>query len=271
MPGVFSWARLGHVSTEGSDSTLWAGTEGACTPCHQDTYGENLVCQVAGTKLWTLFSPSHSASLRPSRVPYEESSVYSLVNWHSLDNNTQQVLDGLSQAEQYVVSLSPGDVLYVPRLWWHHVVTTSPWSLSVNTWLHHPADNKARLAEALVRWQVANFISGLSATTRRLVLNPNEDDLTDTNIEDISELVKQIKRQPTSDVSESEYFSYKYDGKVERLKPSAIQTPASSLSSECAGDSKDSIYSSSMVKVLNSLTQQDVIAAAVQNVLSSDL
>ena len=94
--GLFSWERLGHPDTDGSESTLWAGTEGALTACHQDSYGENLVCQLAGSKLWTLFSPADSDKLRPSRVPYEESSVFSLVNIKHLERNSQPVLDQVS-------------------------------------------------------------------------------------------------------------------------------------------------------------------------------
>ena len=51
------------------------------------------MCQVAGTKQWTLFPPSASPHLSPSRVPYEESSVYSLVNMVSLEHNYQHILD----------------------------------------------------------------------------------------------------------------------------------------------------------------------------------
>ena len=166
LSGGFCWSVLGHPDTDGAESTLWAGTEGASTPCHQDTYGENLVCQVTGTKTWTLFSPADTARLRPSRVPYEESSVYSLVNLTRLDRNPQSVLDRLEGIHQYSVELGPGDVLYVPRQWWHQVVTTSPWSVSVNTWLHHPADHRARLGEGLVRWQVANMLSTLTRGKR---------------------------------------------------------------------------------------------------------
>ena len=167
-PGLFSWERLGHPGTQGSESTLWAGTEGAVTVCHQDTYGENLVCQLAGSKVWTLFSPADSHKLRPSRVPYEESSVFSLVNLQHLERNSQPVLDQLSGALCYSVTLEPGDVLCVPHQWWHQVTTVSPWSLSVNTWLAHPRDNTARLAEALVRWQVANTVRHLHINTRRV-------------------------------------------------------------------------------------------------------
>ena len=215
-------------------------------------------------------------------MPYEESSVYSLVNLTHLDRNSQPVLDSLKGLHQYSVELEPGDVLYVPRHWWHQVVTTSSWSISLNTWLHHPADTTARLGEMLVRWQVANMVSTLGKearsvlgsiyyqllilVSRGLILNPNEDDLLDTELEERSELVKHLKRHPTS--RESEYFSYKYDGKVEQLIPSPLQTPASSLSKD---SERESIFSSPFVAVLNSLTDQNVIAAAVQNILSSDL
>ena len=74
------WGIFGFDGRSGADSTLWVGSEGAYTPCHYDTYGCNLVAQVWGRKKWTLFSPSDSACLYPTRVPYEESSVFSEVN-----------------------------------------------------------------------------------------------------------------------------------------------------------------------------------------------
>ena len=57
-------------------------------------------------------------------------------------------------------------MLFVPHQWWHQVTTVSPWSLSVNTWLPHPEDNTARLAEATVRWQLANTVRLLDINTR---------------------------------------------------------------------------------------------------------
>ena len=284
-PGLFSWERLGHPGIDGSESTLWAGTEGANTACHQDTYGENLVCQLAGTKVWTLFSPADSDKLRPSRVPYEESSVYSLVNIQHLERNSESVLEQLAGVVCYSVTLEPGDVLFVPHHWWHQVNTTSSWSLSVNTWLPHPEDDTARLAEATVRWQLANTLRLLDTNTRRvfastvsvrsqqvlfrrLILNPNEEDLADTPIEELSELIKQAKHQHKPPVSEEEYFSFKYDGEVEKVTGSPLSLPASSLDPESVGGD---IFSSSLVKVLNCLTDKTVIAQAVNNILRSDL
>lgn len=42
------WAEFGFGGRDGQESTLWIGTEGANTPCHQDAYGYNLVLQVQG-------------------------------------------------------------------------------------------------------------------------------------------------------------------------------------------------------------------------------
>ena len=74
------WGCLGFEGRSGKDSALWVGSEGAYTPCHYDTYGYNLVAQLAGEKTWTLFGPEDSACMYPSRIPFEESSVFSEVN-----------------------------------------------------------------------------------------------------------------------------------------------------------------------------------------------
>lgn len=74
------WSFFGFEGRSGKDSALWVGSEGACTPCHYDTYGYNIVAVLAGEKTWTLFGPGDTASMYPSRVPFEESSVFSEVD-----------------------------------------------------------------------------------------------------------------------------------------------------------------------------------------------
>ena len=61
---------------------VWAG---AYTQCHQDAYGVNLVAQVEGRKKWTLFPPEASDSLMPTRIPYEESTIFSRANVGNAD------------------------------------------------------------------------------------------------------------------------------------------------------------------------------------------
>lgn len=50
---AIDWSLLGLSRTDCEQfdsrrSTIWIGTEGACTPCHFDTYGYNVVVQIKG-------------------------------------------------------------------------------------------------------------------------------------------------------------------------------------------------------------------------------
>jgi len=73
------WSIFG-ITMETWDSTLWVGSDEAYTPCHYDTYGYNLVAQLYGKKRWLLFPPNNTDYLYPTRIPYEESSIFSKVN-----------------------------------------------------------------------------------------------------------------------------------------------------------------------------------------------
>ena len=48
------------------------------------------------------------------------------------------------------VTLQAGEVLFVPRHWWHDVQTVSHTALSVNHWIALPTDRRERVKEALV-------------------------------------------------------------------------------------------------------------------------
>ena len=97
------------------------GSRGAHTPCHQvrsslsptslqDTYGTNLVAQVEGSKTWLLFPPSQGNLLSPTRIPYEESSVYSKCNFLDLSKNCPSMLALLAKTTPYTITLRKGEV-----------------------------------------------------------------------------------------------------------------------------------------------------------------
>merc|ERR1711874_256887 len=97
----------------------------------------------------------------------------------------------------YRVTLEPGNVLYVPRRWWHHVHNNS-FSISVNTWVETPHDHQARVEEALVRYRVASLCKTLTKEERDILLNPNEDELADLVFDMIEE---EDKHRDVSDAS----------------------------------------------------------------------
>ncbi|XP_065334301.1 HSPB1-associated protein 1 isoform X2 [Cloeon dipterum] len=170
-----SWKDLGFPDRKADDSTLWIGSQGAHTPCHVDTYGFNLVAQIHGKKQWILFPPGNESRkmLRATRVPYEESSIYSEINFFSPPKR-------ITLTGARVVTLNPGDVLFVPNGWWHYVETISPLAVSLNTWIPLPCDRFRQVEESLVKLLVSSVCR---FDNKELILNPNEADITeDKNI-----------------------------------------------------------------------------------------
>jgi HSPB1-associated protein 1 len=153
---AIDWGVLGFEGRDGVDSTLWVGSKESNTPCHYDTYGCNLVAQLWGQKKWTLFPPSDSAYLYPTRIPYEESSVFSEVNITCPDLQRHR---DYASATGYQVALEAGDVLFVPRHWWHYVECVQD-AVSVNTWIDLPDDLYERVKEGVVRTTVAGWLPG---------------------------------------------------------------------------------------------------------------
>ncbi|XP_026760645.1 HSPB1-associated protein 1 [Galleria mellonella] len=170
-----SWNQFGYADKGAKDSTLWVGSSGAHTPAHQDTYGINIVAQLHGTKRWILFPPE-TGGLRPTRVPYEESSVYSELNFYCPNN--MDPFNGLTGGR--MVELAPGDALLVPRGWWHYVQNTGSLNIALNMWLPHEKDVSTRVSEALIKILVAQLCKDLPQETAKLLVNPNEDDIVDT-------------------------------------------------------------------------------------------
>ena len=95
---------------------LWAGHGLGSTPCHYDAR-DNFLAQVAGRKRAVVFPTSHSLELYPYPLG------------HVLDNFAMadvlcpdlERFPAMARARGAVADLGPGDVLWLPRYWWHHV------------------------------------------------------------------------------------------------------------------------------------------------------
>ncbi|XP_019378129.1 PREDICTED: HSPB1-associated protein 1 isoform X1 [Gavialis gangeticus] len=173
------WSDFGFPGRNGRESTLWIGSVGANTPCHLDSYGCNLVLQVQGRKRWHLFPPSDACSLYPTRIPYEESSVFSKV---SVVNPDLKRFPLFKKAKPHVVTLSPGQVLFVPRHWWHYVESIDPITISINSWIELDADHEARVEEAITRTLVCAIKSAEHPGSAGAWLNPTEVEATSHEI-----------------------------------------------------------------------------------------
>lgn len=101
--------------------SIWIGPGGTVTPLHQDTVN-NLFCQVRGRKRFILTDPSNAELLRDCL------SYYSDLDAERFDLQRYPYLAGV---DRQVVTLGPGDALFIPAGWWHHVRALSP-SVSVS-------------------------------------------------------------------------------------------------------------------------------------------
>ncbi|MBL8938258.1 MAG: cupin-like domain-containing protein [Archangium sp.] len=102
-------------------SYLWVGPGGTVTPLHHDT-ANNLFCQVRGRKRFILIDPANAELLR------DVLSYYSLIDAENFDVRR---FPYLAHVERLTVTLGPGEALFLPAGWWHHVRALSP-SLSVS-------------------------------------------------------------------------------------------------------------------------------------------
>lgn len=90
---------------------LWFGPAGTVTPLHHDTMNI-IMAQVYGRKRIILISPDQTHRL------YNEVSVFSEVDCENPDYERHP---DFREVKQLQVVLEPGEALFLPVGWWHHV------------------------------------------------------------------------------------------------------------------------------------------------------
>lgn len=111
---------------------IWIGNK-TVTPTHYDD-SDNLACVVAGRRRFMLFPPEQVANLYIGPLDYTPAGApVSLVSLRDPDFTRYP---RLKEAFQHacVAELEPGDAIYIPRLWWHHVEALSEVNVLVNYW-----------------------------------------------------------------------------------------------------------------------------------------
>ncbi|XP_055904549.1 HSPB1-associated protein 1 homolog isoform X2 [Eupeodes corollae] len=144
-------------------------------------------------------------NLTSVRVPYEESSVYCSENFFSPKNLDQF---NVARENAFECILEPGDVLIVPRNWWHYVESLTT-SLSVNTWIPLKMDVDAQIEECIVKYIIENILSQESDEKKRYILNPNQLQLIAPR-EELFEILRILVQNKTNDSQTDEKYSYHY-------------------------------------------------------------
>ena len=113
-------------------TSLWLGNR-TRTAAHWDL-AQNLACVVAGRRRFILFPPDQVSNLYVG--PLENTLAgqpVSMVDFANPDLNAHpRFAEAMSNA--FVAELEPGDVLYIPSLWFHHVESLDDFGALVNFW-----------------------------------------------------------------------------------------------------------------------------------------
>jgi hypothetical protein len=127
---------------------IWIGDR-AVVAAHFDLF-ENIACVVGGRRRFTLFAPEQVRNLyvgpfelTPAGVPI------SMVDFDHPDlDRYPRFADAMAAAE--VADLEPGDAIYIPYMWWHHVRALDGFNVLVNYWWNRTAAGVAPPMTALM-------------------------------------------------------------------------------------------------------------------------
>jgi hypothetical protein len=136
-PGVrwLAAAAARHGLGTFAKAQLWCSGGRSLSPCHYDVV-ENLFCQLEGRKRVLLLAPAEWARLYPEPV----CSTFDRRATVDLEAVDTARFPRFAEARGVEVILDPGDLLYIPLGWWHHVQQLpGNHNTSVNFWYHRTA------------------------------------------------------------------------------------------------------------------------------------
>jgi hypothetical protein len=111
---------------------IWIGNR-VTTPAHFDEY-HNVACVVCGVRRFTLFAPEQARNLYVGPLDFAPTgAVIGIARLDRPDDPRHPRLK-LALAAAQVAELHPGDAIYIPPLWWHHVESLQRINALVNYW-----------------------------------------------------------------------------------------------------------------------------------------
>lgn len=111
---------------------IWLGNRSRIA-AHYD-FPNNIACSVVGRRRFTLFPPDQAENLYVGPLEFTPSGQpISLVDTCNPDLVKFPKYEQ-AMAACYAVDLEPGDALFIPSMWWHHVESLEAFNVLVNYW-----------------------------------------------------------------------------------------------------------------------------------------
>ena len=131
--------RVREVAGGESKAVVWIGSRGAVTPCHYDEM-HNVFVQLHGAKRFTLWPPSAWRHLY--LAPKYDAQHRNIDRAVHADMRARR---GAARFDRFpslrfarraarTVELAPGEMLYLPPLWFHEVEALGATTISANVW-----------------------------------------------------------------------------------------------------------------------------------------
>jgi hypothetical protein len=131
LPGFRAENDLGFGNRQPLVS-IWLGNRTRIAAHHD--LPDNIACVVAGHRRFTLFPPEQLENLYIGPLDFTPAGqAISLVDFARPDfAKFPNFATALQHAQ--VAELGPGDAIFIPSLWWHHIESLEPLNVLVNYW-----------------------------------------------------------------------------------------------------------------------------------------
>ena len=112
--------------------SIWIGNRTVATAHFDMTH--NMACCMVGHRRFTLFPPEQVHNLYPGPLePTPGGQVISMVDFAMPDlERFPRFREALAAGQ--VADIEPGDVLFYPAMWWHHVQALDSFNAMINYW-----------------------------------------------------------------------------------------------------------------------------------------
>jgi hypothetical protein len=133
LPGFGADNNLGLAAQDiGAPGSIWIGNR-VTASCHYDA-PNNLACCAVGRRRFTFLPPEQIRNLYPGPLePTPGGQAVSVVDFARPDLDRYPRFRDARKAAISTV-LEPGDAVFIPSMWWHHVEGLDAFTVLVNYW-----------------------------------------------------------------------------------------------------------------------------------------
>jgi hypothetical protein len=132
LPGFERENRMPLLRGRGVEPRIWIGSRTRIAAHYDES--ENIACVVRGRRRFTVFPTDQVANLYVGPIDHTPAGQpISMVDFSAPDfERHPRFRQALAHAR--VADLEPGDAIYIPTLWWHHVEALDAFNILVNYW-----------------------------------------------------------------------------------------------------------------------------------------